>query len=154
MSDQDQQQQQMEELPHKVPDSIEGPLDDIMRRMYVMFIDTRVIYYLFCPIPTILLFSFFFSHFSINEDDVVGVIVADKGGSCVGCQGSLIPLTAARITNIFDCALKMAPDIEIQNEEGIFLVPECPTIVIETTKGNLIINNIDDFSTTIAVRAR
>lgn len=87
----------------------------------------------------------------MEEPNVVGCLVSDKGGSCVGAKGSLLPYTSAYLTNIFDCALKMSPDVEIQSEGETYLVPDCPMIVIETQTGNLVISNIDDFSTTLAI---
>jgi ABC-type glucose/galactose transport system permease subunit len=82
---------------------------------------------------------------------VKGVIVSDKEGLCVGSKGSLAPINAARLTNIFDSAMKMAPDHEVVLDGQVYFVPEQPIIIIESQNGQLVVNNIDGFCTTVAI---
>lgn len=86
----------------------------------------------------------------MSQSNVKGVVISDKEGLCVGSRGSLAPINAARLTNIFDSAMKMAPDHEIVVDGQVFLVPEQPIIIIEAHNGQLVLNNIDGFCTTIA----
>lgn len=87
----------------------------------------------------------------MSQPNVKGVVISDKEGLCVGSRGYLAPINAARLTNIFDSAMKMAPDHEIVSNGQVFVVPEQPIIIIESMSGQLILNNIDGFCTTIAI---
>lgn len=87
----------------------------------------------------------------MSQPNVKGVVVSDKEGLCVGSRGYLAPINAARLTNIFDSAMKMAPDHEVTQNGQVYIVPEQPIIIIESVSGQLILNNIDGFCTTIAI---
>ena len=90
----------------------------------------------------------------LQQNNVRGVLISDKEGLCVGASGSLAPINSARLTNIFDSAMKMAPDHEIVSDGQVFLVPEQPILIIESLNGQLITNNIDGFCTTVAYSSK
>ena len=76
--------------------------------------------------------------------------MSDKDGLCVGVKGTIHPSNSARLTNIFEAALKMAPEQAMEAEDGsIVHIPEQPLVVIDTSEGQILTSYLDRFCTTI-----
>ena len=87
---------------------------------------------------------------SLSQDNVTGVLISDKEGLCVGYKGTIHPSNSARLTNIFEAALKMAPEQIVEAEDGTPMhIPEQPLVIIDTNHGQILTSYLDGFCTTI-----
>lgn len=76
--------------------------------------------------------------YSSSQDSVIGVVIADGNGLCMGSSGSFQPAASGHVQSILDVASQLS-------EEG-----EHPIIQVQGAQTEILISHIDGYTTAVA----